>query len=294
MGLTQILWVFQQTIFMKILKKYFRKLIYYICKNHSYKTFSMKNIIKIFIVLILVQSCTPMKKITYLNNSESGKWDISPIPPKHQLEIGDVLMVKVISRNEELNNLFNIENNTNSANEKLTSANLYLNGFTISQDGTIDIPNVGKVYILNQTIDEAKETILKVANDYLINPFVIVKLANFEFTILGEVNLPGKYPIYKESITIYDAIAMAGDINDFADLKKVKIIRSNKNNKKTYNIDLTEANIMTSDFFYLKNNDLIYIQPLKYKGFRKSQSQTLLSVLTTVAILFNVYLKATE
>jgi len=254
----------------------------------------MKNIIKIFIVLILVQSCTPMKKITYLNNSESGKWDISPIPPKHQLEIGDVLMVKVISRNEELNNLFNIENNTNSANEKLTSANLYLNGFTISQDGTIDIPNVGKVYILNQTIEEAKETILKVANDYLINPFVIVKLANFEFTILGEVNLPGKYPIYKESITIYDAIAMAGDINDFADLKKVKIIRSNKNNKKTYNIDLTEANIMTSDFFYLKNNDLIYIQPLKYKGFRKSQSQTLLSVLTTVAILFNVYLKATE
>ena len=184
----------------------------------------MKNIIKIFIVLILVQSCTPMKKITYLNNSESGKWDISPIPPKHQLEIGDVLMVKVISRNEELNNLFNIENNTNSANEKLTSANLYLNGFTISQDGTIDIPNVGKVYILNQTIEEAKETILKVANDYLINPFVIVKLANFEFTILGEVNLPGKYPIYKESITIYDAIAMAGDINDFADLKKVKII----------------------------------------------------------------------
>ena len=276
------------------LKKNFRKLIYYICKNHSYKTFSMKNIIKIFIVLILVQSCTPMKKITYLNNSESGKWDISPIPPKHQLEIGDVLMVKVISRNEELNNLFNIENNTNSANEKLTSANLYLNGFTISQDGTIDIPNVGKVYILNQTIDEAKETILKVANDYLINPFVIVKLANFEFTILGEVNLPGKYPIYKESITIYDAIAMAGDINDFADLKKVKIIRSNKNNKKTYNIDLTQANIMTSDFFYLKNNDLIYIQPLKYKGFRKSQSQTLLSVLTTVAILFNVYLKATE
>ena len=89
MGHIQILWVFQQIIFMKILKKNFRKLIYYICKNHSYKTFSMKNIIKIFIVLILVQSCTPMKKITYLNNSESGKWNISPIPPKHQLEIGE-------------------------------------------------------------------------------------------------------------------------------------------------------------------------------------------------------------
>ena len=81
------------------------------------KPFSMKNIIKIFIIIILVQSCTPMKKITYLNNNESGKWNISPIPPKHQLEIGDVLMVKVISRNEELNDLFNIESNTNSQNE---------------------------------------------------------------------------------------------------------------------------------------------------------------------------------
>lgn len=252
------------------------------------------NSIKLLFVLILFQGCTPMKKITYLNNSNSDRWDVSPIPPKHQLEIGDVLMVKVISRNEELNNLFNIETNTNSLSQKLTSANLYLNGFTISQEGTIDIPNVGKVFVLNQTLEEAKQTILKVAEDYLINPFVIVKLANFEFTILGEVNIPGRYPVYKDGITIYDAIAMAGDINDYADLKKVKIIRSNKNKRQTYSIDLTEAEIITSDFFYLRNNDLIYVQPLKYKGFRKSQSQTLLSILTTIAILFNVYLKAVE
>ncbi len=246
------------------------------------------------IVFLLMQACTPINKITYLNNKNTQEWDVSSIPPKHHLEIGDILMVKVISRNEELNNLFNIETNTNSPNEKLTSANLYLNGFTISQEGTIDIPNVGKVFVLNLTLEEAKETILKVAKDYLINPFVIVKLANFEFTILGEVNIPGKYPVYKEGITIYDAIAMAGDINDYADLKKVQVIRSDKNKKKIYNIDLTKSDIITSKFFYLKNNDLIYIKPLKYKGFRKSQSQTLLSILTTIAILFNVYLKAIE
>ena len=87
---------------------------------------------------------------------------------------------------------------------------------------------------------------------------------------------------------------MAGDINDYADLKKVQVIRSDKNKKKIYNIDLTKSDIITSKFFYLKNNDLIYIKPLKYKGFRKSQSQTLLSILTTIAILFNVYLKAIE
>ena len=87
---------------------------------------------------------------------------------------------------------------------------------------------------------------------------------------------------------------MAGDINDFGNLKKVKIIRSNKNKKQIYDLDLTNTDILTSNFFYLRNNDIIYIEPLKFKGFRKSQSQTILSTLTTLAILFNVYIKIIE
>jgi len=252
------------------------------------------SLFKIFLIFIIIQGCTPMKKITYLNDSQFGEWDVSPIPPKHHLEIGDILMIKVISRNEESNDLFNIETNANSANPTLTAANLYLNGFTITQEGTVDIPNVGKIFILNQTLEEAKETILQKAENYLINPFVVVKLANFGFTILGEINVPGNYPVYKEGLTIYDAISMSGDITDYGNLKRVKIIRSNKNRKQVYQIDLTGSNVLASDFYYLRNNDLIYIQPLKFKGFRKSQSQVLLSTLTTIALLFNVYLKIDE
>ena len=252
------------------------------------------SIVKILIVLLVVQSCTPMKKITYLNNNQNSEWDVSPIPPKHHLEIGDILMVKVISRNEESNNLFNIESNTNSGNPTLTAANLYLNGFTINQEGNIDIPNVGEIFVLNQTLEEAEQTIIKKAENYLINPFVVVKLANFQFTILGEVNNSGSFPVYKEGLTIYDAIAMAGGINDYGNLTKIKIIRSKNNKKQIHKIDLTSSDILTSDFFYLRNNDLIYVQPLKFKGFKKSQSQLLLSALTTFAVLFNVYLKFSE
>ena len=250
--------------------------------------------IKLLVLLLIIQGCTPMSKITYLNDSQSGEWDVSPIPPKHHLEIGDILMVRVISRNEESNNLFNLETNTNSANSVLTAANLYLNGFTISQEGTIDIPNVGEVFVLNQTLEEAETTISLKAEEFLINPFVIVKLANFQFTVLGEINAPGNYPVYKEGLTIYDAIAMSGGINDYGNLKKIKIVRSEKNKKQIYNVDLTSSNILTSDFFYLRNNDLIYVQPVKFKGFKKSQSQLLLSALTTFAVLFNVYLKISE
>ncbi|MAX05743.1 MAG: hypothetical protein CMD19_04735 [Flavobacteriales bacterium] len=250
--------------------------------------------IKLLILSLIVQACTPVSKITYLNDSQLEKWDASQVPPKHHLEIGDILMVKVISRNEESNNLFNLEANPNNANTALTAANLYLNGFTISQEGTIDIPNVGKVYVLNQTLEEAESTISLKAEEFLINPFVIVKLANFQFTVLGEINAPGNYPVYKEGLTIYDAIAMSGGINDYGNLKKVKMVRSEKNKKQIYNIDLTSSDILGSDFFYLRNNDLIYVQPLKFKGFRKSQSQLLLSALTTFAVLFNVYLKFAE
>ena len=254
----------------------------------------VSSFIKLLVLLLIIQGCTPMSKITYLNDSQSGEWDVSPIPPKHHLEIGDILMVRVISRNEESNNLFNLETNTNSANSTLTAANLYLNGFTISQEGTIDIPNVGEVFVLNQTLEEAETTISLKAEEFLINPFVIVKLANFQFTVLGEINAPGNYPVYKEGLTIYDAIAMSGGINDYGNLKKIKIVRSEKNKKQIYNVDLTSSNILTSDFFYLRNNDLIYVQPIKFKGFKKSQSQLLLSALTTFAVLFNVYLKISE
>lgn len=250
--------------------------------------------IKLASIFLLIQGCTPSSKITYLNENESTEWDISPVPPKHHLEVGDIILVRVISRNEESNSLFNLEANTNSNNQKLTAANMYLNGFTITQEGTIDIPNVGDVFVLNQTLEQAEATISLKAEEFLINPFVIVKLANFQFTVLGEINVPGNYPVYKEGITIYDAIAMAGGINDYGNLKKVKIVRSEKNKKKVYSIDLTSSNILKSDFFYLRNNDLIYIQPLRFKGLKKSQSQLLLSALTTFAVLFNVYLKYSE
>ena len=200
----------------------------------------------------------------------------------------------MISRNEESNTLFNLETNTNAGNTRLTDASLYLNGFSINQKGNIDIPNVGEIYVLNQTLEEAEQTILEKAEEYLINPFVLVKLANFEITVLGEVNMPGRYPVYKEGLTIYDALAMAGDINDYGKLTEVKLIRSNKNKKQIHYVDLTDANILNSKFYYLRNNDLIYIQPLKYKGLRKSQSQIILSTLTTFAILFNLYLKISE
>ena len=247
------------------------------------------------IIFCLLFSCTSMKKITYMNNEvKSNDWSLNPKPPKHFIEIGDNLVVKIYVNNEEINKSFNLESNTNSNNPNTTAANLYLNGYTVSNDGNIELPYVGKVSVINLTIDEAKIKIEQKISEQLINPVVIVKLSNIEFTILGEVENPGRYPIYKENLTIFEAIASAGDITDYGNLKKVKLIRSNKEKKITYDIDLTTDDILNSNFYYLRNKDLIYIKPLKFKSFRKTQSQVILSTLTTVAVLLNVYLRFEE
>ena len=257
------------------------------------KNINSQNIVSILLISILF-SCTSISKITILNDSDQNEWNVSPIPPKHSLEIGDVLIVKVLSFDEETTNFFNVENNVNSANSSLTSANIYLNGFTINQEGIIEIPYIGEVYVLNQTINQAKESIEEKVNEYLKDATVICKLGNFNITVLGEIHRPNTYPIYKDNISIFEAVALSGGITDYGDLTKVKLIRTQNNKKTVHKIDLTQQSVMNSDFYYLRNNDLLYVEPLRYRGLRKSQSQLLLSSLTTVAVLVNVYLKITE
>ena len=88
-------------------------------------------------------------------------------------------------------------------------------------------------------------------------------------------------------------LSLSGGITDYGDLTKTKLIRTHNNQKTVHKLDLTKQSIINSDFYYL-HNDLVYVEPLKYRGFRKSQSQLLLSALTTVAVMVNVYLKFTE
>ena len=129
---------------------------------------------------------------------------------------------------------------------------------------------------------------------YLKEATVICKLGNLNITVLGEIYRPNTFPIYKDNISIFEAIALSGGITDYGDLTKVKLIRTLNNKKTVHQLDLTKKDIISSDFYYLRNNDLVYIEPLKYRGFRKSQSQMLLSAITTIAVVVNVYLKFTE
>jgi polysaccharide export outer membrane protein len=243
---------------------------------------------------LLLQACIPMRKVVYMKNNPITEKEIIITPPVHHLEIGDVLFVRVLSSNDKSYEFFNVETNTNSSANNTSMASLYLNGSTINSLGMIEIPVIGKIFLLGQNLEEAKISVQKVVDEYLQDAIVIVKLANFQVTILGEVNKPGTFPVFKENVTIFEALALAGDLSDYANRQKIKIVRTHNNKKKIYTIDLTNQQLLLSDFYYLRNDDMIYVEPLKYRTFRKSQSQIVLSALTTLSLMVTVFLKITE
>ena len=251
--------------------------------------------ITIFLLcFLLLQACIPMRKVVYMKNNPIIEKEIIITPPVHHLEIGDVLFVRVLSSNDKSYEFFNVETNTNSSANNTSMASLYLNGSTINSLGMIEIPVIGKIFLLGKNLEEAKISVQKVVDEYLQDAIVIVKLANFQVTILGEVNKPGTFPVFKENVTIFEALALAGDLSDYANRQKIKIVRTYNNKKKIYTIDLTDQQLLLSDFYYLRNDDMIYVEPLKYRTFRKSQSQIVLSALTTLSLMVNVFLKITE
>ena len=251
--------------------------------------------ITIFLLcFLLLQACIPMRKVVYMKNNPIIEKEIIITPPVHHLEIGDVLFVRVLSSNDKSYEFFNVETNTNSSANNTSMASLYLNGSAINSLGMIEIPVIGKIFLLGKNLEEAKISVQKVVDEYLQDAIVIVKLANFQVTILGEVNKPGTFPVFKENVTIFEALALAGDLSDYANRQKIKIVRTHNNKKKIYTIDLTDQQLLLSDFYYLRNDDMIYVEPLKYRTFRKSQSQIVLSALTTLSLMVNVFLKITE
>ena len=213
---------------------------------------------------------------------------IIPKPKEHLFQPGDVLHVKVLGVNEESFGLFNIETNAN--NTQTTSANLYLNGFTVDSKGYIEIPTLGKILVLNENIENVKNIIQKKADEFLANSTVIVKHINFEITILGEVNRPGTYTVFKQNITIFEALGLAGDMTDYANRKKIKIVRDNE----VIFLNLNQKDIIYSKDYYLNPNDVVYIQPLRNVQLRSSNAQIYISAVSTIALISNIVLRVFE
>ncbi len=205
-----------------------------------------------------MSSCVARKKIVYFTDIDSKQpnrfLSFEPV-----LETNDLLSITVTSKNPELSVPFNLQTvqNENSQNTLKT--------YLIDAAGFIDFPVLGKVKIGGLTKTSANKILVDGISEYIKEPTVNLNIVNFKVTLLGDINKPGTLLVPSERITILEAISQSGDLLLTGKRDNVLLIRE-INGKKSYNrIDLSTADFINSDFYYLKQNDLIYIEPNKTK-----------------------------
>ncbi len=244
----------------------------------------MTNFKILLLCLILFASCSTKKNVVYFQELDST--NLSNIEFEgYRVMPDDILKISVGAENPEATVVFN----KNSSLELMSNSRetMALNGYQLSLDGYIHFPSLGKIKVLNMTIPEIRDFIYNeiIKKGVLLDPSVDVKLINAHFTILGEVNSPGRYEFLKNNINILEAIGVAGDLTINAERKDVRLIRNSQGKREVYNIDLTNNNFILENTFQIFSGDIIVVNP-NYTRVKNAgiigNSGTLLSLLSFV------------
>jgi polysaccharide export outer membrane protein len=277
----------------------------------------MKNSwICILLILPFIFACSSYKHIAYLNPLPEGKDTIfNQKRPVYHLQPSDILYVRIISNNKEVSDLYNpLMSGSGSAANISQLGGMYILGFIVSDSGTVNLPILGRVEVEGLTIDESQERIQSITNKYLTDALAVVKLAQYKFTVLGEVNSPGYKVAQSDRLNIFEAISLAGDLTYSSKRNKVLVIRQElipekadksvsglgKNEMQanilphrlsthTYQVDLTSPNILSSEAYFIQPNDIIYVKPTFLRAIRVTTGDYLLmlgSITSTITAIF--------
>ena len=248
------------------------------------------------LMAMLFASCVPQKKMLYLKEAQmlAENQSINYVNDRsinYKLQPGDNLFIHFVNTIDERSMV--LLNGGNTSNYVSSDASIYLRSYTLDEDGFIEMPLVGKIELKNLTVDEAKDRLQSVLNQYINETTIIVKLSNFNLTVLGEVSRPGMYKVYQSQINLFEAISMAGNMTNFAKNEEVRIIRQTDNGSEIITVDMGSADILASPYYYLKPNDIIYVEPLKIKqwGFTTFPYSTVLSIVSLAVTLYLAFKK---
>ena len=252
-----------------------------------------------FLVLIFfIISCTPQKKLIYFQDKGTSQIDsiINAQQSKYKLQLNDVISVNVQSINEESFSFFNTEQTTRNSQYSISTQNsdgssILISGYKINDSGYVELPVVGNIYIKDLTVEEAKNVIQKSLSFYLKEIYISVRLLSFKITFLGEVGNPGIYRTFEDKLNIINALSLAGDLTEYGNRQNIMLIRQNEKGKQIHFVDLTDRNILNSEYFYLLPNDVVYIEPLPAKSWGFVNAITpitlTLSLISTTILIIN-------
>lgn len=255
------------------------------------------------ILFASLASCVSNEKIIYLQNLE-GKKPISEGEliayeiPEYKLQYNDIIDVNIQTVDDIIKNGFTPSNLQNPQMMQMSQGGgdvYYMNGYTVDKNGNIRLPIIGEVAVKDKSIEEAREAIEAKLRSYITSEvYVKVKLGGIRYSALGEFRRPGKFTILQDRMTIFEAIANAGDLSNIAKRDEVLLIRQYPEGTKLHRINLNDRQIVQSPFYFIQPNDQLYAEPMKVRevgaGENAAQSLSLIiSAITVSVLLINTF-----
>ncbi|MCR9081077.1 polysaccharide biosynthesis/export family protein [Algoriphagus sp. NF] len=246
-------------------------------------------------------SCVSNKKVIYMQELEESLGPLVESSDRYGyqtedylLQVNDIVEVSIKTTDPELNKVFNVvvaENNNMAQMGGSQGAGdaFFMNGYTLDDQGMVEIPLVGELKFLGLTTREAKELVESKVVKYVKEDeyFVRVRLGGVRFSALGEFNQSGKYTILQNRVTIFEAIAFAGDLSRLAKRDEVLLVRQYPDGSQIHKINLLDRELLGSEYYFLKPNDMIYAEPMKVReiGAGNTLVETLTLFTTTVTAI---------
>ena len=243
-----------------------------------------KSILLLFSFVLL--SCATRKEVVYYQDIDSREFvSIESINTHPKIQINDILKISTSALNPESVIPYNFNTGEGSSVQTNQVELLKLSGYLVNSEGEINFPQLGKIKVEGKTTQDIQDILEEKLSKFIKSPTVIVRIINYKFTVQGEVRQPGTFEIIEENMTLPQALGLAGDLTINGRRDNVLIYRQEGGSRKVKRIDLTQTDWMNTEYFFVKPNDLIYVEPnnpkVKSAGF-VSNVGTLLSVLSII------------
>ncbi len=243
-------------------------------------TFLRKShLIVLCIVSWVLPSCVSTRQATYFNGVNDGTITTTIPVPQSVIHKNDLLSISVTSLNAQATEVFNTPNSAGAATPGDVT------GYLVNADGSIQFPILGSLKAEGLTKEQLKETITKklVDRQLLTDPIVTIRLLNFRVTVLGEVKNPNVIPVPNEKISLLEAIGLAGDLTIYGKRENVLVIREENGQKIIKRINLNSNELLSSPYYYLKSDDVVYVEPNKSRVASARSSEWVPIVISTLS-----------
>ncbi|GGH30761.1 polysaccharide export outer membrane protein [Sphingobacterium alkalisoli] len=249
------------------------------------------------LLLALMNSCAVTKKTVYFNDLSPDTLVASRIAAKFEeprIQPDDILSIQVTTIDPQSTQIVNqtMAIQAIGASSSSNTGNQMISGFVIDKEGFVQLNLLGKVKLGGLTTFEARREIEVQALKYYNNPTVQVRFANYKITVLGEVNRPATYTVPNEKVTIFDALGLAGDLTIHGRRENILLVREEQGANELVRLNLNDSKLLQSPYFYLKQGDVIYVEPGRSKVAQTNAQRTqliaiassLISLLVTLAV----------